>query len=288
MGLILILAACSSDQAPSSTTAPSTAEAEETQPAEAAADETEPAETQPLEDDSTGVSEEPVSDSAEPAGEPAAVEDPQPDEAFASANVALENLESYRYKTSFLFVGEEDGETESGSMELTGVISSSDRKHLTWRDLSEGDSFEIVQIGDEAWALQDGEWQSVPLLVADAMSQVALVYAPSVTWNGLFGELQPDATYVGMETVNGVSAQHFTATYQQWGSYWQGDLVDATGDIWIAEAGYPVKYHFSAAGIDEDGSHGTVTWTMDISDVNQPIDIAPPTLADEGEDDETY
>lgn len=202
---------------------------------------------------------------------------PTPESAFAGALVALEKLESYRYATSFLFVGEEDGETESGSMELKGVIAGPDRMHLTWTNVAERESFEVIQIGDEAWILDDGEWEQVPVFVAEAMSQVALVYAPSVTWGGLFGELEPDSTYVGDEVVNGILTHHYTATYQQWGSYWQGELIDAAGDVWIAEAGYPVRYHFSATGIDEDGDRrGAVTWAMDLTDVNAAITIEPP------------
>ena len=53
-------------------------------------------------------------------------------------------------------------------------------------------------------------------------------------------------------------------------------LVTDAGDVWIAEAGYPVRYHFSATGIDEDGSRGAVTWAMDLTDVNAPLTIEPP------------
>jgi len=271
VGLIAGLAACSSnkDAAPPASQ-PTATEADSTT--------TSPAESPEPAVPPTEPTEVPVAAVDAPPDAAASAEDvvPAPESAFSRAQLALEQLESYRYTTSFLFVGEEEGEPESGSIELTGIVAGPDLKHLTWRTLEEDESFEVIQIGEEAWILDDGAWEKVPVLVAEAMSQAALVYAPSVTWSGLFGELEPDSTYVGKDTVNGIPADHYTATYRQWGNYWQGDLIDAVGDVWIAEAGYPVKYHFSATGVDEDGDRGTVTWTMDLSDVNEPILLEPP------------
>ncbi len=195
---------------------------------------------------------------------------------FAGATAALEALESYRFTTSFLFAGEEDGEIESGSIELSGEIVGADRKHFVWQDLEEDEEFEIIQLGDEAWIYDDGDWEAVPALVADAMSQAILVFAPSVVWGGLFGGLETQSTYVGSETINGVLAHHYTSTYQKWAGYWQGELLDATGNVWIAEAGYPLRYDFTATGIDEDGNRGTVSWTMELTDVGGDIVIEPP------------
>ena len=195
---------------------------------------------------------------------------------FAGAATALEALESYRFTTSFLFMGEEDGEVESGSIELSGEIMDAEHKHFVWRNLDDGEHFEIIQLEERAWVYDDGEWDSVPVLVADAMSQAVLVFAPSVVWGGLFGGLETQSTYVGSETIDGVLAHHYTSTYQQWAGYWQGELLDATGDVWIAEAGYPIRYNFTATGIDEDGSRGTVSWAMELTDVGANIVIEPP------------
>jgi len=295
LGLLLLLAACASDGPPedsSQVTATETSTQQESAPESTAITEGEttpdPAAEQPAEasPDPTVGEGTTGDDPSEPASEIAGVgtpsadvTEPVPSQAFANASTALESLESYRFSTSFVFVGEEDGQTEAGSMELIGVIASPNRKHFLWRNMAENETFEIVQIEERAWTFEDGQWEEVPVFVAEAMSQAALVYAPSVTWSGLFGTLQPDATYVGTETVNGVEADHYSATYQQWGAYWQGDLVDAAGDVWIATDGYPVRYDFSATGIDEMGNRGTVTWTMNLSDVNQPIEIEPPAAS---------
>jgi len=201
---------------------------------------------------------------------------PAPQHAFSDAGGALDDLDSYRYTTSFVFVGEDGGEPESGSIELEATIASDSQKQFTWRDLETGDRFDLIRVGNQAWTTNNGEWEEVPPLVAEAMGQAVLVFAPSVVWSGLFGGLDPNAVYVGAETINGIPAHHYTATFDQWAGYWEGDLVDATGDVWIAEEGYPVKYHFSAVGVDEDGDRGAVTWTMELRDVNADIEIAPP------------
>ncbi|MEE8593723.1 MAG: hypothetical protein V3T03_06315 [Candidatus Bipolaricaulota bacterium] len=202
--------------------------------------------------------------------------DPASEGIFAGATAALEALESYRFTTTFLFMGEEAGEIESGSIELSGEIMDAQHKHFVWRNLDDGEYFEIIQLEDAAWVYDDGEWESVPVLVADAMSQAVLVFAPSVVWGGLFGGLDTQSTYVGPETVDGMLAHHYTSTYQQWAGYWQGEVLDATGDVWIAEAGYPIRYNFTATGVDEDGDRGSISWTMELTDVGENIVIEPP------------
>jgi hypothetical protein len=201
---------------------------------------------------------------------------PLPENAYAGASAALEALTSYRFVTSFVFTGQEDGQIESGSIELSGEIMDADRKRFTWKDLSKGEEFQLIQLEDQAWVYSDGAWEAVPPMVASAMSQAVLVFAPSVVWGGLFGTLESEASFVGRDSVDGVPALHYTSSYHQWAGYWDGQLVDATGDVWIAEAGYPLRYSFSASGIDEDGHRGSVSWTMQLSDANAPIEITPP------------
>lgn len=280
--LALGLVACSPSEG--TTDAPAAAETEETAPA-AVEDETPAVEPS---DVVTEPAAEPSDAVTEPAGEPATEPEPAPatetDEAaalppegaFSGATTALAELNSYRYSTLFTFVGEGDGEVEAGSIELTGIVAGPNQKHIIWRDLGEDEQFEIIQIDNQAWVFDDDEWNEAPVLVAEAMSQAILIYAPSIAWGGIFGELEPTATYVGMETVNGVSAYHYTSTYEQWGGYWPGALENASGEVWIAEAGYPVKYQFSATGVGEEGTRGAVTWRMDLTDVNTEITVKPP------------
>ncbi|MBE0635600.1 hypothetical protein IH601_06370, partial [Candidatus Bipolaricaulota bacterium] len=74
---------------------------------------------------------------------------------FAGASAALEALDSYRFTTSFLFSGQEDGEIESGSIELSGEIMDAQRKHFVWKNLEDNEQFEIIQLEDEAWVYDE-------------------------------------------------------------------------------------------------------------------------------------
>ena len=102
-----------------------------------------------------------------------------PEGIFAGATAALEALDSYRFTTSFLFTGEEDGEVESGSIELSGEIMDAQRKHFVWRNVADDEHIELIQLGDQAWIHDEEDWESVPVLVAESMSQVVLVFAPA-------------------------------------------------------------------------------------------------------------
>jgi hypothetical protein len=208
------------------------------------------------------------------------------DELFANTPNALAGLQSYRYNTVFAFVGEMDGEPESGSIEMSGAVAGPDRQTATWKDLESGEEFGILRVGEEAW-MQDGEeWTSIPTAVADLMSQVVLVFAPSASWEGLADNVGASSTYVGTETVNGVVARHYTSTSSDWAQEWEDEveIEDASGDVWIAEAGYPVRYRFAATGIDSEGYRGSIVWTMELTDVNGSVVIeAPQPSADSGE-----
>jgi len=206
--------------------------------------------------------------------------DISPEGIFARATTALQALDSYRFTTSFLFTGQEDGEVESGSIELSGEIMGDQGKHFVWKNLGDGEQFEIIQIDENAWIYDDEEWEEVPAMVANAMSQAVLIFAPSAVWDGPFGGLETDSTYVGPDTVDGIAAHHYTSTYQQWAGIWEGEVLDATGDVWIAEAGYPLRYDFTATAVDENGDQGTVTWSMMLTDAGADIVIEPPTIVE--------
>lgn len=200
---------------------------------------------------------------------------------FEGASGALAGLESYRYTTTFVYAGVDDGEAEEGSIELRGAIAG-ERQHLQWIDLSTGESFELIRIEEEAWILDEGTWQEVPAMVAEAMSNAVLVLAPAFSWEGLYSGLPSSSARVGAETVNGIPATHYTSTYQEWGTQFGAELVHTQGDVWIADEGYPVKYTFTASGVDEDGEPGTLSWTMELQDVHGDIVIEPPMTGNGG------
>jgi hypothetical protein len=234
-------------------------------------DDTTPAET-------TTPADEPAPATQADAPQPALASDTEQNaaDAFVGAADALSSLQSYRYTTSFTFAGIEDGDVEAGSYEMSGTVVEPERQHIRWTSVAEEETFELIEIEGRMWIKEGGTWEEIPVVAARAMSSIALVFAPSAAWNGLYGELLPESNYVGEETVNGIPARHYTTTYQHLRRYWEGELQDATGDVWIADEGYPVRYSFTATGFDEEGDSGTVLWTMDLTDVNADLTIEPP------------
>jgi hypothetical protein len=201
---------------------------------------------------------------------------PPPEGVFAQSAAALAALQSYRYVTIFSFTGEEGGKPELGSVEVRGAVAAPDRQRITWRDLESGEEFGLLRIGDRAWILDGAEWTAVPSLAADAVSQAVLVYVPSISWSQFAEGMGPASTYVSSEVVNGIPSRHYASTYRGWVEYWEGELTDASADVWIAEAGYPVRYRFAATGTDDGGDRGSMLWTMELSDVNGPVSIDAP------------
>jgi hypothetical protein len=223
----------------------------------------------------------PAVDAAKAQGDQAVAASDAP---FAQSVDVLAGLQSYRYVTVFSFTGQADGELESGSIEMRGAVAGSDRQMVTWRDLQSGEEFGIIRIGDEAW-MQEGEtWTPVPTMVAELMSQAVVVFAPSTSWAELAEGVGTTSTYVGTEMVNGVPARHYASTYSDWMQSEDVNVAEASGDVWMAEAGYPVRYRFTAKAIDEEGYEGSALWTMELSDVNGPVTIeAPQVVEDSGE-----
>jgi len=199
-----------------------------------------------------------------------------PSGVFAKSTDALSKLQTYSYTVVFSFTSDSNGKPESGSMEVHGAVAGSDRLEQTWKDLDTGDEFGVIRIGSQAWALENKEWTAVPASLADAVGQSTLAFAPSMSWGEIAPGIGTESTYVGVEILNGVSTKHYTTTYNEWSQVWKGSVDKASGDVWIADAGYPVRYRFTAEGTDDQGNKGSVLWTMDINDVNGSVTIEPP------------
>ncbi len=204
-----------------------------------------------------------------------------PDDLFAQSANALAALTSYRYVTVLSFTGEVEGKPESGSLEMRGAVAGSDRQQVMWKDLATEEEFGVIRIGEEAWMLEGGKWQSVPQMVADMISAAILALGPTMSWGDLAQGVAGSATYMGTETVNGIPTRHYSSSSKDWATEWKGTLEKASDDIWIAEAGYPVRYVFTAKGIDAEGYKGSMLWSMELSDVNQPVPIEAPQVTEE-------
>lgn len=199
-----------------------------------------------------------------------------PEEMFTGSSEALKGLKSYRYVSLFKFEGEETAEITRGSIEIKGEYVDPDKMHVTWTDLSSKEGFEAIRIGDKAWFKQNGEWMEMPAEYAESLMQMVLIFGPLHSWDTLYTGLPGTSNLVGREVVNGIPCLHYTSSHKGWGVLFGGGIAEAKGDIWIAEEGFPVKYIFEASGTDTEGNQGSIEWSMELRDVNQPISIEPP------------
>lgn len=199
-----------------------------------------------------------------------------PEEVFAGSSQALKGLKSYRYLCLFKFETEEKAEITAGSIEIKGEYVAPDREHATWTDLSTGEEFEAIRIGDKAWFKVGDEWMEMPGEYAESVMQGVLLFGPVHSWDTLYMGLPGTSNLVGREVVNGIPCLHYASSYKGWGATFGGGIAEARGDVWIALEGFPVKYIFKASGTDAEGKGGSIEWSMELTDVNQPISIEPP------------
>lgn len=198
------------------------------------------------------------------------------EEVFAGSLEALKGLESYGYHALFKFESEEKGEISAGSIEIKSEYVAPDKERVTWTDLSSGEGFEVIRIGDKGWLKQDGEWMEMPAEYAQTIMHGALMFSPMYSWETLYTDLPSVSSFVGEEVVNGIPCLHYASRYKEWGAIFGGAVAEAKGDIWIAVEGFPVKYIFEASGTDMAGNRGSAEWSMELKDINQPISIEPP------------
>lgn len=199
-----------------------------------------------------------------------------PEEMFTGSSEALKSLKSFRYLSLFKFEGEETAEIKPGSFEIKVEYVAPDKIHATGTDLSSGYEFEVIKIGDKDWIKQADQWMEFPAEYAEYLMQMVFIFGPLHSWDTLYTGLPGTSNLVGREVVNGIPCLHYTSSHKGWGVLFGGGIAEAKGDIWIAEEGFPVKYIFEASGTDTEGNQGSIEWSMDLRDVNQPISIEPP------------
>ncbi len=93
------------------------------------------------------------------------------------------------------------------------------------------------------------------------------------------GSEMPEMTFVGRETVNGQNTRHYRMTNANLDNF-----QDATMDVWLVDspAGeYATRIEITGKVVDEeyvygDAVDGQMSIVMNITNVNEPIDIAPP------------
>lgn len=97
---------------------------------------------------------------------------------------------------------------------------------------------------------------------------LAQQWEPAGFLSGLVG-----AEEAGAETVNGVSANHYTFDQRALG---EEGRTKSTGEVWVADAGYVVRYVLTTqAGADYFGEdiEGTLTYEYDLTEIDQPAAV---------------
>lgn len=194
----------------------------------------------------------------------------------------LATLKSYRATFTMAFEGSEEGKpvqwTFEMKMEATKDPAASRLSYLGsgTEDASKLSGFEIVQVGDMQYMkFGEGAGNCIASSTGEQPSEVGELFKPDDILGGLSNARRtgPD------QTINGVRARHYT--FDEKALLGLSGLTRAQGEAWVAVDGnYVVKYTLTAEGKDvlfgKPNTEGKLTWTYEVTDINQAIEIEPP------------
>jgi len=259
--LALALAACTGGGA-SPTAPPATAPAQPETPATAAA--------------------APAAEATQPP--PSEVEPTPAEETFQAEKVTegLATLKSYRATFTMAFEGTQEGKPVQWTFEMKMEATKDPvASRLTYmgsgtEDASKLSGFEIVQVGDMQYMkFGEGAGNCIASSAGEQPSEVGEIFKPDDILGGLSNARRagPD------QTINGVRARHYT--FDEKALVGLSGLTRAQGEAWVAVDGnYVVKYTLTAEGRDvlfgKPNTEGKLTWTYEVTDINQVFEITPP------------
>lgn len=196
---------------------------------------------------------------------------------------ALKNLNSYAYTFSFEGLSTTQGEVEHSSLHIEGQRQTQPTRaeQLSFSSVTDGEStstdFIYIEEQNKMWARDDGgQWEELPIMDPSMLS-IFDAFSVFSWWNTLFTGDPEDAQYLGQEMMNGVETHHYRAAEAaSWGFAAGCTFASVQDDIWVAVDGsFPVKRQFDAVG-DCEGETGEVHFLMEVSNVNQPVNVSPP------------
>jgi hypothetical protein len=152
-----------------------------------------------------------------------------------------------------------------GSAPMTGTIVLSPEKASDVNIMG----MQIREVGGKSYVKMGTSWIES---TDDSSSSLADSLAPDKMFDSYVGDMASGYTMVGEEQKNGVTAIHYTASTDLFGSY--GSMLGVAGgtwtaDVWVAkDGGYPVSMKIEATGGSED-----FLFAMDITHVNDPANV---------------
>ena len=191
----------------------------------------------------------------------------------------IEGLDSYRMTSMIAWKQvKKDGTTEEG---VLNMLEEFDRATRARRykisgsapsddGTSESGDVEMIQIGTSSYMRSGDEWVSAQVDPSAVDVQASMLPDANDLPTG-------EGTYVGSETVNGVSAKHYRYEESEFSGVAFGDVDHAELDLWVSEEyKVVVKAETSWEGEDDEGTQWSGTMKIDVTDINQPIVIEPP------------
>jgi len=196
----------------------------------------------------------------------------------------LEGLESSLAEEMAAIPGQDPtAMAESLEMEISGAFVAPDKAESRIQISGVDEEVALTVIGNQQW-VELGDMAIGPMETEGDVSELDFALM-------MWGEFSEEAGGLSCasekkEKVNDVPTNYCgidQATFEQLSSLFggteeMGDIDEMSLDMWLAEdGGWPVRLRVHVAGTDESGQEFDAKLEMDITDVNEKIEIKPPS-----------
>jgi hypothetical protein len=202
---------------------------------------------------------------------------------YTDTKAGLSELPSYQAVLTLTFEGTRDGQPQKWSKTYTMLVAQDPQaRQLTIErtdDSSNLDPVFMAEMNGMAYERRGGNaCNATPIQEGISLGE-RLEPASFLTY--VVG-----AEEAGSETINGVTANHYTFDQRALG---EQDLSESSGELWVASQGnYIVKYLLTRKGKADyfgEGIEGTLTLDYQLTDPAQPVTIqlpedCPPGMVD--------
>mgnify|MGYP000957633685 FL=1 len=186
----------------------------------------------------------------------------------------LSTLSTYKATLSVSFLGTQAGQPRQWSKTYVMLATMKPlARQLTIEksgQVSDPDPVFMAEVDGAAYERHGTHPYTVTAVVPE--DSLAAQWEPADFLTGVIG-----GERVGMETVNGVAANHYIFDER---ALAQSGFAKSTGELWVAvSGGYVVKYVLTTQGGADyfgEGVEGRATWNYRLANVNQPLVIELP------------